>query len=487
MAIDVTRQYDEEQVAVLVSLRKDIIHQLVQTGSPSAIRSFLGRCAIMALDTEERVITLWAPNDFVLSQVKKFFASPIKSIVRSIYKQDYRVEYFVHPDFQHGDHPLQIDLWWMLAIDDQKISKTHEQQIKKELSDYFGILFDPIYSFDTLIVGNHNQLAAAAAEAVVKEPWVAYNPLFIYGDVGLGKTHIMQAIGNQLLKSDPSKVIVYLPTTKFLDHIINAIKKGGLTQLLKKFEEVDVLLLDDIQFIAGADKTQEIFHNIFNDFHLQKKQIVISSDRPPKELNNIADRLKSRFALWLVADIQAPDFETRSAILQSKIMTKWLHLLPAMVDILSQNLTSNVREIEGAVTMLATKQHLYGRELQIDDIYDVLRTLGYDTANPLHSRQVSSSRLWFDELVDFVVDYLRIEKDKLLGEDRHKSLVIARKLLMIIAKEQYGWTLEKIGDYFGGKNHATVIYAIKTIKKTLATDEYIKSDYALFVSKIEGK
>ncbi|MEI8091694.1 MAG: chromosomal replication initiator protein DnaA [bacterium] len=214
------------------------------------------------------------------------------------------------------------------------------------MSDYFGILFDPKFTFDTFIVGSHNNIAFSAAKAVAEHPGDAYNPLFLYGNVGLGKTHLMQAIGNEIINKSPDKVVVYLPTSKLVDEIVTGVRGNKLSNLLKKFDEVDVLLIDDIQFIADKEKTQEIFHNIFNDFFSKKKQIILSSDRPPKELTHIEPRLKSRFAIGLVADIQAPDFETRIAILQSKLQTKGEELDFGLLELIAKHVKDNVRELE---------------------------------------------------------------------------------------------------------------------------------------------
>lgn len=486
MSIDITTQYDAEQKKVLVDLRTDIIHQLAHDANPNAIRSFLWRCGVVSLDAEGQEVVIGAPNDFVLSQVKKFFAPSIKKIIAELYHQPYKVQYVIHPSFGDGEHDLQVDVSALLDIQaPAKQGDIQSQQIRSELSEYFGILFDPSYRFDNLVVGGYNQLAAAAGQAIAQDPGTVYNPFFVYGDVGLGKTHIMQAIANALVKNDPDKVIVYLPTTKFLDHIISAIKKGSLDALLKKFDDVDVLLLDDIQFIANKDKTQEIFHNIFNDLHLKKKQIVISSDRPPKELDNIADRLKSRFSLGLVADIGTPDFETRAAILRSKADTKWLTLTPAMVDVLAKYITGSVREIEGAVTMLSTKHHLYGRQLEIDDMYEVLQTLGYRVDNPANPNVVvAATRPSMDEVATMIADYYRIDRAEIFGSSRQKDIVRARQMLMYIAHEQYGRTLEKIGEFCGGRHHGTVIHAVKAMKKLIQTDEYVKWDYVSLSERI---
>ena len=234
----------------------------------------------------------------------------------------------VYPPFANAQHELLTDLKKLLNIQESKASKAPqlEKNLKSELGNYFGILFEPSYRFDTFVAGANNQFAFSAAKAVADAPGTAYNPLFLYGNVGLGKTHLMQAVGNEIMQNFPEKVVIYLPATKLVEEIVQALRMNKMANLMKKFDEVDVLLIDDIQFLADKDKTQEVFHNLFNDFHMKKKQVIISSDRPPKELLHIEPRLKSRFALGLVADVQAPDFETRIAILESKLQSKGISI-----------------------------------------------------------------------------------------------------------------------------------------------------------------
>jgi chromosomal replication initiator protein len=228
----------------------------------------------------------------------------------------------------------------------QEKTQLLQPEMKKKLSEFFGILFEGQYQFENFVVGSHNNLAHSAAQAVASKPGEAYNPLFIYGQVGLGKTHLMQAIGNAVIKKFPEKVVVYLPTSKLIDEIIDAIQKKKLTALIKKFEQVDVLLLDDVQFLADKEKTQEIFYTLFNDFHSKKKQVVLSSDRPPIQLNGIEPRLKSRFAFGLVVDVQSPDYETRVAILQSKVRSKHIDLPSETLHQIAHVVKDNVRELE---------------------------------------------------------------------------------------------------------------------------------------------
>ena len=298
----------------------------------------------------------------------------------------------------------------------------------------------------------------------------------------------MQAIGNEIVANDPKKTVIYLPTTKLIDEIVQALKTGKLNNLNRKFDDIDVLLIDDIQFLANKEKTEEIFHNLFNDCQMKKKQIVISSDRPPKELLYIEPRLKSRFSLGLVADIQAPDFETRIAILQAKLDSKGEDIDFELLSIVAQYVKSNVRELEGILNSLISRKKFSGTELTENDIYGVLRTLGYTTTPQVSEMQVgkenTKSEQSFDTVVELVANYYGIAVEEIKSDSRKKEITTARQILMLLAKKYFKWTLERIGEYFG-KNHATAIYAIGNIEKKLKTDENIQHDYHVFIEWVE--
>ena len=320
MLIDIVQQYDAEKKQYFKDLRTQVILQLSTQQDHKKIVTFLSKAWIINIEDSEKKVYIGFGNDFMLAQAKKIFNKSLKESVQTVYNPQYTVEYIIYPPFSTGSD-LLINLWDLLNIKvtEKKNPEPISKSLKDELYDYFGILFDPSFRFDNFIAWANNQFAFSAAKAVADNPWNAYNPLFIYWNVGLGKTHLMQAIWNEIIQNNPEKVIIYLPATKLVDEIVQALQHNKMSTLMRKFDDVDALLIDDIQFLADKDKTQEIFHNIFNDFQSKKKQIIISSDRPPKELLHIEPRLKTRFALWLVADIHAPDYETRIAILQSKL------------------------------------------------------------------------------------------------------------------------------------------------------------------------
>ena len=270
-----------------------------------------------------------------------------------------------------------------------------------------------------------------------------------------------------------------------------AIRKNKLAKLLSDFKKIDVLLLDDIQFLWDKDKTQEIFLNIFNEMQQAGKQIVLTSDRAPRELNNIEARLKSRFGLWLVCDISEPNYETRLAILQSKVALKGEHIDIELLTLIATTITSNVRELEGAINILLTKKQLAWQDITIDTVHDCLRTLWYkaqtektvslEEMNTLNSR----STMNFAHIVDYVAAYYNLSVDDLKSAKRSQDISQARQMLMMIAKSKFERTFEKIGNYFWGKNHAAVIYAVKQFPKKLKADPSLQRDYTIVMEQVE--
>lgn len=492
MLLDTIDQYDMQTKELLYNLRDQILDHVGQSVDSKKIVSFLAKVGVIGLDEAEKTVHIWVPNEFVLTQVKKFFAKPLQEAIHAVYNNQFSLSLVVYSGFQDDKHPLLSNIKKKFqSIEKAGIKKNDiSPAMKNTLSEYFGILFDPNHTFDTFVVGEHNRFAFSAAKAAAEDPGNAYNPLFLYGNVGLGKTHLMQAVGNAIMRSDPNKVVLYLPVGKLIDEIVSAIKANKLQNLIKKFDDVDALLIDDIQFLANKEKTQEIFHNIFNDFHMKKKQVILSSDRPPKELSNIEPRLKSRFGLWLVADIQAPDYETRLAIAYAKLDMKDEHIDDHLLWIIVTHIKDNVRELEWAINILLTRKKLQW-DVTENDVTNCLQTLGYmvaknrgvttGTANSQNTNSVQN----FSDLVDMVAAYYDIAVVDLKGESRKKEITTARQILMLLAKKHFGRTLEKIGDFFGGKNHATVIYAIDNITKKCKTEATICHDYNIFTEWIE--
>lgn len=494
MLFDLVEKYDKDKIEFLCNLWEKIISELKKEHDSKKIISFLNKSWIIWIDEKEKTVYIWVPNEFVWTQVKKFFNKTLNTAVQNVFNPVFKIKTHVYAPFQSWRNPLQVNLksilWVKEEIEETKSLDTHT---KEKLTEFLWILFDPKFKFDNFIVWANNQLAFSAAKQVSEKPWTVYNPLFIYGSVWLGKTHILQAIWNNIIQNHSDKVIVYLPTTKLIDEIVEWIRKNKLQNLLKKLEEVDVLILDDIQFLAEKERTQEIFHNIFNDFHMKKKQIVISSDRPPKDLNWLEARLRSRFALWLVADVKKPDYETRLAILKMKLKEKWESIDNDFLDIIAKYMKDNVRELEWVINLLMTKQNLLWKEISENDIYESLQTLWYDitpdwniSESNIESAKSKNTRSYenFWKIIEFVSNYYNVSIYDIKWESRKKEVSIARQLLMFIAKKYFKWTLEKIWDSFWGKNHATVIYAINNFEKLMKNDKKLQKDFNIIIEEI---
>jgi chromosomal replication initiator protein len=480
--------YDSEKKTYLRDLWEKIVQHCAQTNDPKKLVSFLTKCGILWIEERTATVYIGVPNEFVHSQVKKFLLKPLQVSLEEVYNPQYKISLMLYEPLQNGKHDLIVDLKKTLSLKETAAGEiVLDGKTKKQLGDHIGNLFDAKFTFENYIVWDNNSLAFNAAQAVAKKPGIVYNPLFIYGWVGLGKTHLMQAIGNEIMKEHPEKVVTYLPTSKFLDEVIEAIKKNKMSDLMRKLDNVDVIMIDDIQFLAEKEKTQEIFHNIFNDFHSKKKQIILTSDRPPRELKLLEERLRTRFAYGVVYDIQAPKFETRVAILKTKCATKWCDLSDEALTMIAQAITTNVRELEWAINILVSKQTLMGKELDTEDVRSCLKTLGYtldDTGRvnnastqPINNRSVSH----FATIVEKVATYYNIGASDIKGDSRKKEISQARQMLMFIAKKYFDRTLEKIGDYFGGRNHATVIYASDTFEKQLRHDKQLENDLLMMI------
>lgn len=492
MLFDTNHTYTAEQIATLTAVWSDIIKHLSLHEDPKKILSFLSNCGVIAIDDKHKRVEIGLPNEFVLGQVKKFFAKSLKSAVQSTYNQQFSYDLVIFTPFQQKTtNPLQIDIKKLLKIPPRETKLVMTQSVVETPTSSFGYALQSQQTFDTIISGAHIEFALSAARAVADQPGKVYNPLFIYGHVGLGKTHLLNAIGNSIHRHHQGQNIVFLPTTQLIDLIVTAIRKNKLNNLLAEFKKIDVLLLDDVQFLGDKDKTQEIFLNIFNEMQQAGKQIVMTSDRAPRELNNIEARLKSRFGLGLVCDITEPDFETRLAILQSKVSLKGEHIDSEYLQVLAQNITSNVRELEGAINIILTKKSLSKQATTLDTIHDCLRTLGYkiqgeqtvslEEMNSLNTRSLMN----FGTIVEYVAAYYNISVADLKSDKRSKDISLARQMLMVIAKSKFQWTFEKIGNYFGGKNHAAVIYAVKQFPKKLQADPALNYDYTLVLEQVE--
>lgn len=326
-------------------------------------------------------------------------------------------------------------------------------------------LINPINTFENYVVGSGCQLAHAASIAVANAPGRAYNPLFVFGETGLGKTHLMHAVAHQMLLNNPKARIAYISTEKFTNEFIHAIRENKLTKFRQYYRNVDALLVDDIHFLSGKESTQEEFFHTFNDLFESGRQIFLASDRPANEIERLENRLVSRFQWGLVTDIQAPDFETRVAILRNKAAAMKINLDDEIMDFLAERVSRNVRRMEGALTRIAGYNNLIDRKLDLNAVERLLSDL-------LHEEAVS--KVTVDQIQRKVSDYYKIRYSELVGRRRTSAIVFPRQVAMYISRTLTGDPLKSIGDAFGGRDHGTVIHACKQVENMMEQDGSVK-------------
>lgn len=338
-----------------------------------------------------------------------------------------------------------------------------------------GIGFNPRYTFEHFVVGKKNELAHAACQAVAERPGLVYNPLFIYGGVGLGKTHLMQAVGNEVLKTMTNKSILYVTCETFTNEFIKAVEKGEANTFKDKYRSVDILMVDDIQFLAGKEATQEAFFHTFNHLHQRNKQIIITSDRPPRAIPTLEDRLVSRFEGGMIVDVSTPDLETRMAIIKQKLIEKNYDLSQEITQYIASNVQNNVRELEGALNRVIAHHQLQKATPTMDSVKELLSAF---------SQTSKRGAVTTKKILETVCEYYEVDKKALQGNSRKKELVVPRQIAMYLMREEVHASYPNIGQELGGRDHTTAMHACQKIKKLIEDDERIENDINLIKQRI---
>ena len=367
-------------------------------------------------------------------------------------------------------------------ISEDSIKKEEEQApvinpvLQKNLID---ANLNPRYTFDTFVVGNNNRFAHAASLAVAESPGEIYNPLFLYGGVGLGKTHLMHSIAHFILENNPKAKVLYVTSEKFTNEVIDAIQRKdniSTIEFREKYRNVDVLLIDDIQFIIGKEATQEEFFHTFNALHESKKQIIISSDKPPKDIETLEERLRSRFEWGLTVDVQSPDYETRIAILRKKAeLERYEPINMEVIEYIANNIKSNIRELEGALTKIYAFYSLSNEELTVSMAEHVLK----DSISPNEIRQVTP-----ELIIKLVAEHFNITPADICSQKRNKELVYPRQIVMYLCRTMVDIPLQQIGVFLGKRDHSTVISGVKKIEKNIHTNENVMNTIEVLKKKI---
>ncbi len=355
--------------------------------------------------------------------------------------------------------PMKI----MLLSKDEMEART---PAREETADDNDPKLNPKYTFESFVVGNANRFAHAAALAVAESPAEAYNPLFIYGGVGLGKTHLMQAIGHFIHQMDPTKKILYMTSENFTNELISAIQMKKTYEFRDRIRKVDVLMVDDIQFIAGRESTQQEFFNTFNELHNSNKQIILTSDKPPKDIQRLEERLCSRFEWGLVADIQRPDVDTRVAILREKTVQENITVDDEVLQLIAGKIDSNIRELEGCLTRLVAYSTLVKEPITIDLCERALKEV-FDSRR---HKQITA-----ELIMQTVSDYYGLTLDDMTGPTRKREITVPRQIAMYLTREMTGMSLPQIGNVFGGRDHTTVLHSCKTVEANMTASTDIRA------------
>lgn len=400
--------------------------------------------AIEPISIKGDQLYLCVPNDFTKSILEGRYTSLISNAIKQVSSKTYYITFVLT-----GEADKYMD----------KPEKAEEEENK-----VYGLL-NPKYTFDTFVIGHSNRFAHAASLAVTESPAKAYNPLFIYGGVGLGKTHLMHAIGHSILSRNKHSKVLYVTSEKFTNELINSIQTNKNVEFRNRYRNVDVLLIDDIQFIAGKESTQEEFFHTFNALHEANKQIVISSDRPPKEIPTLEDRLRSRFEWGLITDIQPPDLETRIAILKKKSDLENLNVADDVLAFVAKRIESNIRELEGALTRIIAYSSLTNSTLDVATADEALK----DIISNHRSQKITP------ELIQKVVaEHFQMKIEDMTSKKRNRPIAYPRQISMYLCRELTDLSLPKIGEVFGGRDHTTVIHACDKISKSMESDLQVK-------------
>ncbi len=436
------------------------ILQSVQTGLPEqAFKTWLAGTAPVALSDRELLVE--APSKFHVEWLEDKYRALLEEAASNLLGRHLSIA------FTAGDSPA---LPPVPSIELNSPGQS-ESGVPRSSRPPAGIGTEPPnpalnrrYTFNRFVVGGDNQLAAAACSAVAENPARLYNPLFLYGGVGLGKTHLMHAVGNAILESDPEKRIAYVPSEQFMNELVTSIQEGATAAFRRRYRQMDLLLVDDVHFLEGKERTQEEFFHTFNALYDAHKQIVLTSDRPPKEIPGLEERLISRFEWGLVADIQAPDYETRVAILRKKASDDHLTLDPDVIDFIAVSCTSSVRELEGAVIKLLAYSSLKNQEISLSMAKAALQGVLGEKAKEALS-QVTPQRI-----KETVAKQWGVPTAALSSKRRTKELTVPRQVAMYLIRELLDLPLVQIGYLFGGRDHSTVIHSVRKTEDSIHTD-----------------
>lgn len=436
-----------------------VLGELELTISKANFGTWFDRTTI--LSSEDGHVVIGVPNIFTLTRLQERYHEAIRDVLERMTKVK-SIEYKLTPMGQQSA-PAGDPFAAAVSVADPVKPAPRTAPATTTSSP-----LNPKYTFDNFVVGSSNELAYAACQAVAKSPGAKYNPLYLYGGVGLGKTHLMQAVGNEILRRDPSKKIEYVTSEEFTNQFVNSIRNKKIQAFTNKFRDVDVLIIDDMQFLGTKEKTQEAFFHTFNALHQTGKQVIISSDKPPKAIPSLEERLRSRFESGMMADIQPPDLETRAAILQTKASAQGVLLPAEVVEYLSRNIKQNIRELEGALTQLMAHCEFLGVEPSVATVTGILGNIAMakPKLKPLSAKLV----------IERTALYYDLGTDDITGPKRDKEIVFPRQVAMYLMRHEMNLSFPKIAQAVGGRDHTTAMHSVTKVEKLLESDEMLRSE-----------
>ncbi len=424
------------------------------------------------LTLDETTLVIEVPNDFTKEWFEARYKKQIMSALKTISSKDYLVEFVISSDF--GD-PIEPDVFNENI--DQSNFVVSNAPSPTQVKDNLVSSFNPRYTFETFVVGTCNRLSHAASLAVAESPARAYNPLFIYGGVGLGKTHLLHAIGQYSLNNHGFSRVFYFSSEKFTNEFINAIRDNKTLDFRNKYRNMDILLIDDIQFLAGKEQTQEEFFHTFNALHDNNKQIIISSDRPPKEIPTLEDRLRSRFEWGLITDLQPPDLETRSAILRKKALSDGMDIPDQVINYIASKVITNIRELEGALVRITAYASLSETPVTMELTESALQDIIF----------TKQKNITIDKIIAITAENFNLQPAEIHSKKRTHDIALTRQVAMYLCRMLTDLSLPKIGEEFGGRDHTTVLHANRKIETLIAQDSDFKHRLELIKNTILDK
>jgi chromosomal replication initiator protein len=430
---------------------------------------------IKPVSVENKILKIELPNQYFWEWIDEHYNTILNDALTQVLGEGAGLDYVILQEEPESSKTLSRQAV-AESIPQAVLKETKRKIAPAEEPDTFESNLNPKYRFNSFIKGEGNQLARAAAVAISENPGgTSFNPFFLYGGVGLGKTHLIQAVGNSIIEGRPEKRVIYISSDKFTVDFVEAIQSDRINEFSNLYRSMDVLIIDDIQFLIGKERTQDLFFHIFNTLHQSGKQIILSSDKPPKDLKGMDDRLISRFHWGLTADIQPPDFETRIAILNKKAEIFGISLSSDILEYIASQITSNIRELEGCLIRILANASLSSKEITLELVKKSVREISTTT----------KPNISIDLITKMVCEYLGIDEKKIRDKTRKKEIVMARQLSMYLSKQLTKSSLKNVGLHFGGRDHSTVIHACSIIQKEMDEDEQFKETVNTIKNKIE--